>query len=110
MPALLPSTVHVAPMPGAPRISGLPVTVAATSGPIATAWDVSTWPTIYVLDDEGVIRSMDDRGGHLIARVGDMLVERRTRERADSEAEQLEIIPAMRTSRRRGQRRRRIAC
>ena len=27
-----------------------------TSGPIATAWNVSSWPTLYVLDANGVIR------------------------------------------------------
>ena len=27
-----------------------------TGGPISTAWNVSGWPTIYVLDHEGVIR------------------------------------------------------
>ena len=27
-----------------------------TSGPIATAWNVSGWPTIYVIDAKGVIR------------------------------------------------------
>ena len=27
-----------------------------TSGPIATKWNVSGWPTIYVLDHKGVIR------------------------------------------------------
>jgi hypothetical protein len=27
-----------------------------TRGPIATRWNVSGWPTIYVLDHEGVIR------------------------------------------------------
>src|SRR5262245_50512124 len=27
-----------------------------TNGPIATAWNVSGWPTIYVLDQNGVIR------------------------------------------------------
>jgi hypothetical protein len=27
-----------------------------TSGPIATQWNVQGWPTIYVLDQEGVIR------------------------------------------------------
>ena len=51
-----------------------------TSGPIATAWDVATWPTIYVLDGEGVIRSLGDRGGHLIATLGDLLTEKRMRE------------------------------
>ncbi|MCB9868649.1 MAG: TlpA family protein disulfide reductase [Planctomycetes bacterium] len=27
-----------------------------TQGPISTAWNVSGWPTIYVLDENGVIR------------------------------------------------------
>ncbi len=27
-----------------------------TSGPIATAWNVSGWPTTYVIDADGVIR------------------------------------------------------
>ena len=33
-----------------------------TSGPISTAWNVSGWPTIYVLDHEGVIRYKGVRG------------------------------------------------
>lgn len=28
----------------------------STSGPIATSWNVSGWPTIYVIDAKGVIR------------------------------------------------------
>ncbi|HED65749.1 MAG TPA: TlpA family protein disulfide reductase [Planctomycetes bacterium] len=28
-----------------------------TGGPIATRWNVSGWPTIYLIDHEGVIRS-----------------------------------------------------
>jgi peroxiredoxin len=32
-----------------------------TSGPIATQWNVSGWPTIYVLDHKGVIRYKDVR-------------------------------------------------
>jgi hypothetical protein len=28
----------------------------STSGPIATRWNVSGWPTIYVIDAQGVIR------------------------------------------------------
>lgn len=28
----------------------------STSGPISTRWNVSGWPTIYVIDAEGVIR------------------------------------------------------
>ena len=33
-----------------------------TSGPIATQWKVSSWPTIYILDDKGVIRYRNARG------------------------------------------------
>ena len=33
-----------------------------TSGPIARAWNVSGWPTIYVLDAKGVIRYKNVRG------------------------------------------------
>jgi peroxiredoxin len=33
-----------------------------TSGPIARAWNVSGWPTIYVLDHKGVIRHKHVRG------------------------------------------------
>ena len=34
----------------------------STEGPIATAWNVRGWPTIYVLDHKGVIRYKDVRG------------------------------------------------
>lgn len=27
-----------------------------TSGPIATAWNVHGWPTVYVIDAKGIIR------------------------------------------------------
>ena len=33
-----------------------------TSGPISKRWNVSGWPTIYVLDGEGVIRYINVRG------------------------------------------------
>ena len=33
-----------------------------TSGPIARAWNVSSWPTTYVLDHKGVIRFKNVRG------------------------------------------------
>jgi len=29
-----------------------------TGGPIATRWGVTGWPTVYVIDHEGVIRSV----------------------------------------------------
>jgi Thioredoxin-like len=34
----------------------------STNGPIATRWNVQGWPTIYVLDDKGVIRYKNTRG------------------------------------------------
>jgi len=33
-----------------------------TNGPIAKKWNVHGWPTIYVLDDKGVIRFKNVRG------------------------------------------------
>ena len=33
-----------------------------TGGPIAEAWNVRGWPTIYVIDAKGVIRAKDVRG------------------------------------------------
>lgn len=29
----------------------------STSGPIATAWNVHGWPTVYVIDAKGIIRN-----------------------------------------------------
>ena len=34
----------------------------STSGPISTKWNVRGWPTIYVLDQDGVIRFKNVRG------------------------------------------------
>jgi hypothetical protein len=34
----------------------------STRGPIASKWNVSGWPTIYVLDEKGVIRYKNVRG------------------------------------------------
>ena len=34
----------------------------STGGPIATKWAVTGWPTIYVLDEDGVIRFKNVRG------------------------------------------------
>ena len=36
-----------------------------TSGPISKAWNVTGWPTIYVLDGEGKIRYKNVRGADL---------------------------------------------
>jgi hypothetical protein len=34
----------------------------STSGPISSKWNVRSWPTIYVLDAQGVIRFKNVRG------------------------------------------------
>lgn len=36
--------------------------VGGPDGPISTHWGVQAWPTIYVIDDQGVIRHNDLRG------------------------------------------------
>ena len=44
-----------------------------TRGPISTRWNVSGWPTIYVLDHEGVIRYRGVRGEAMDAAVDALL-------------------------------------
>ena len=46
-----------------------------TGGPIASAWNVSGWPTIYVLDAEGRIRFKDVRGPELDAAIEELMGE-----------------------------------
>lgn len=46
-----------------------------TSGPIAQAWNVRGWPTIYVLDHKGVIRAKDFRDEELSKVVDELLNE-----------------------------------
>jgi hypothetical protein len=46
-----------------------------TSGPISTAWNVSGWPTIYVIDGEGKIRFKNLRGEKLDKAVTELLSE-----------------------------------
>jgi hypothetical protein len=41
----------------------------STNGPISTEWNVSGWPTIYVLDHNGVIRYKNTREKDLDAAV-----------------------------------------
>ena len=45
----------------------------STSGPISTAWNVRSWPTIYVLDENGVIRFKDVRGEAMEKAVEELL-------------------------------------
>jgi hypothetical protein len=46
-----------------------------TGGPISTRWNVSGWPTIYVLDGEGVIRYRDVRGEQMDRAIETLLAE-----------------------------------
>ena len=46
-----------------------------TGGPIATAWNVSGWPTLYVLDHKGVIRFKEVRGEAMDKAVDTLLAE-----------------------------------
>jgi hypothetical protein len=46
-----------------------------TNGPLSKAWNVSSWPTIYVLDGEGVIRYRGVQGEELDAAIDQLLAE-----------------------------------
>ena len=48
-----------------------------TDGPIATAWDVRSWPSTFILDAEGVIRFVDKRENEMILAVDRLLEEAR---------------------------------
>jgi hypothetical protein len=45
-----------------------------TGGPISKAWNVHGWPTIYVLDEKGVIRFKNVRGESMDKAVNSLLV------------------------------------
>ncbi len=46
-----------------------------TKGPIAKGWDVMGWPTIYILDVDGVIRARNVRGDPMEEVVLELLAE-----------------------------------
>jgi peroxiredoxin/uncharacterized membrane protein len=46
-----------------------------TNGPIASSWNVSGWPTVYVIDGAGVIRFVDLRQEDLLKGVRQLLTE-----------------------------------
>ena len=46
-----------------------------TRGPLAARWNVSGWPTIYVLDHKGVIRFKNVRGKKMDEAVEALLAE-----------------------------------
>jgi hypothetical protein len=45
----------------------------ARGGPISTAWNVRGWPTIYVLDEKGIIRYKNVRGDAMDTAVNTLL-------------------------------------
>ena len=45
----------------------------STRGPISTAWNVRGWPTIYILDHEGVIRYKNVRGEELDKAIAELV-------------------------------------
>jgi len=47
----------------------------STDGPIASAWNVSGWPTTYVLDAKGAIRYKNVRGEEMDKAVDALLKE-----------------------------------
>ena len=46
-----------------------------TQGPIAKAWDVMGWPTIYILDAKGIIRARNKRNEAMEEVVMELLAE-----------------------------------
>ena len=44
-----------------------------TDGPISKAWGVRSWPTIFVIDGDGVIRAKNVRGERMDAAVDQLL-------------------------------------
>ncbi len=45
----------------------------STRGPIPTAWNVKSWPTVYVIDHKGIIRYKNVRGQSLDAAVDKLM-------------------------------------
>ncbi len=56
-----------------------------TNGPIARAWGVQGWPTIYVLDHKGVIRFKNVRGDAMDRAVEQLLAEMEKEQSAASD-------------------------
>jgi hypothetical protein len=46
-----------------------------TGGPLSNAWDVMGWPTVYMLDRDGIIRSRNKRNAAMEEVVLELLAE-----------------------------------
>jgi hypothetical protein len=46
-----------------------------TDGPISGKWNVNSWPSIYILDHNGVIRAKNKRGADMDKVVDELLAE-----------------------------------
>ena len=57
-----------------------------TSGPIATQWNVTGWPTLYLIDAKGVIRHKNLRNESAMEEAIDALVAEAQREAAPAPA------------------------
>jgi hypothetical protein len=55
----------------------------STGGPIATRWNVHGWPTIFILDEEGVIRARDLRDEEMGKKVEELLAAMKTKAPAE---------------------------
>ena len=51
----------------------------STGGPIAKRWNVHGWPTIYILDANGVIRAKDLRDEQMEEKVVELIAEMKTK-------------------------------
>ena len=54
----------------------------STGGPIATRWNVHGWPSIFILDEEGVIRARDLRDDAMEKKVVELLATKKAKETA----------------------------
>jgi peroxiredoxin len=50
-----------------------------TSGPIATKWGVHGWPTLFIIDWNGIIREKNKRGEEMDKVVDALLAEMKTK-------------------------------
>ena len=54
----------------------------SAGGPIATRWNVHGWPSIFILDEEGVIRARDLRDDAMEEKVVELLAAKKAKEAA----------------------------